>query len=107
MTDKKRPGCCGEDVVFMGPPTGKGGARPYVRHCSDCTTQVGTLKPVGEGEPLHDGAILLEQRPAEPGVYDVRGRYRASKSGPPKVTTPEYRDNYVRIFGGSQPVGQA
>jgi hypothetical protein len=107
MADKKKPECNGEDVVLMGPPLDKNGARPYVRHCSNCTTQAGVLKPVGEGEPLYDGSLMLEQRPKEPGAYNVVSTYQSEKAGPSRVTTEDYREGWDRIFGSPPPVGQA
>ncbi len=93
----------------MGPGLNNG-MHPFVRHCSDCSTETGFVKRVQEGEPLYDGAMLLEPRPEEPGAFNVRGTYRSGqsdRSGPPKVTTNEYRDGWDRIFGSTPTVGQA
>lgn len=90
----------------MGPPV-ENGLRPYVRHCSDCSAQTGFVKKVENGEPLYDGAVLLESRPGEPGAFNVLSTYKAEKSGPAQVATKDYRDGWDRIFGGSTVVGQA
>lgn len=90
----------------MGPPVG-GDIFPFIRHRSNCTTEAGFVKQAKEGEPLYDGAVLLEPRGQEPGAFNVVSTYKAQKSGPAQVATNEYREGYDRIFGGSQPVGQA
>ncbi len=90
----------------MGPSLSNG-VRPFVRHRSDCSTETGFVKRVQEGEPIYDGAMLLEPRNNEPGAFNVRGTYQSNQSGPPKVTTNEYRDGWDRIFGGTATVGQA
>lgn len=102
MANKKS--CTGEDVLFMGPSLDNG-LHPFVRHKSDCTTEMGLVKKVREGESIYDGAVLLEPR-KEPGVFNVCGTYSTASSGPPKVTTDEYRNGWNSIFGESS-VGQA
>ena len=103
MSDEKKK-CCGEDVLFLGPSLSDGG-RPFVRHLPDCTTQIGLARRAKEGEPIYDGALLVEPRQNEPGVFNVLGTHKTP--GPARVATPEYREGWDRIFGGSTPVGQA
>jgi hypothetical protein len=100
--DEKK--CPMEDVVMLGPDLGNG-MRPAIRHTSGCEVSFGTVVDVKDGQPIPEGATMmtLEARENGPG-FKVVDEYR---HGPAQVATPAYRQNYDRIFGGSQTVGSA
>lgn len=56
----------------------------------------GVLKPVEEGKPLQGDLVDVQPAGTFPNVA-IRTLY--SHSGPPKVTSKEYRENYDGIFG--------
>jgi hypothetical protein len=86
------------------------------------------IRPMKEGQPIHSGAelIKLQQREESPLLYDVdvqcsaeelKGTSRSdigrsaparggasplpsARSGPPRVSTRRYRDNWETVFGG-------
>ena len=89
----------------MGPPDAKG-FQPFIRHDSNHEITAGFAKRVENGEPLMPGAVFVEASP-EPGTFNVIGSYQPEGSGPPRVSSNEYREGWDRIFGGQQPVGQA
>lgn len=65
------------------------------------------VRKVREGESLTDDALVLEKtdHPNRFAVTEVRA-LRAGH-GPAQVASPQYRENFDRIFGGKQEVGQA
>jgi len=101
--DEKK--CPMEDVVMLGPDLGNG-VRAAIRHSSGCDMALGTVMDVKDGQPIPEGATMMTLEPRENGQhgFKVVNEYR---HGPVQVATPAYRQNYDRIFGGSQTVGSA
>jgi hypothetical protein len=109
-----------DDVVVVQGPTEKGVAVVRVRKAGEDETsvEVGELRPLAEGQPIHGEVLKLSQRPASERVYDVEvvaPAPRAAKSvgsdtalphkGPARVATEAYRSNWEGIFGGTRSGG--
>lgn len=100
MADDKKSDCpCGGegDVLVPGPEMGD--VQPFIRHREDHSFEVGLMKSANDG----NANLLLRSRPD--GRYDVV--HDSTSSGPPKVSTPEFRAGWDRIFGTKREVGQA
>jgi hypothetical protein len=68
----------------------------------------GTFTEVKDGQPIPEGAELVHlSGENEDGWRDVTSVYKRESSGPAQVATPQYRENYDRIFGTKQKVGVA
>lgn len=107
--DSKDGPCDTGDELQMGPDLGNG-TRPFLRHTADHQLVGGILRPCPEGKPLLPGAVRVTPKPgACPHIFNVEEVYPvvASKSGPAKVNSKKYRENYDTIFGGKTPVGDA
>jgi hypothetical protein len=63
----------------------------------DGRVEVGTFHEMREGQPMPDGAELvqIDYRPNSE-WHDSKTLY---KNGPSQVATPKYREGYDRIFG--------
>lgn len=58
-----------------------------------------------EGQPIHGDELMTISPTTNPLIYDVKSRMSLKgdgSKGPPKVTTPEYRNNYDQIFGSTE-----
>lgn len=62
-----------------------------------------SMRRVRDGEPILPGEALA--RRGEDGV--IRVIHGTVKAGPAQVATESYRGGWDRIFGGTQPVGEA
>lgn len=91
-----------KDKLILGPPAKDSGYSFCVRTRED-KAELGLVKRLKEGEPIHGEVVRLR---GEAPVFDVEST-GVDTSGPPKVTTPAYRQGWDRIFGGEMPVGEA
>lgn len=98
-------GCDGDEFVIPGPPL-PGGARMCMHHGTDHTTRIGVMKPMVDGRPIEENAVLLEPREGT-GLYNVVGSVSDMKKGPSKVNSPAYKKSWDRIFGKPATVGKA
>lgn len=110
MADDEKKGDCSTGDELQAGPELPGGFRPFVRHTADHTIQAGVMKKIEEGEPIYDNALYL--KPIEGDRFEVVGTFQkdassTAKSGPAKVNTKAYRDNWDNIFGKKSTVGQA
>ncbi len=99
--DEKRP-----DVVLLGGPTNDGEGVRVLRARED-RLEVGEVRPMKDGKPLHSGEVVKLVPRGESRVCDVEvlakiGDTDAPKPaqvGPAQVATREYRESWERIFG--------
>jgi hypothetical protein len=98
-----------QDVVILGPPTADG-AGVHVLRAREEKVEVGELRALEEGRPIHGEVVTLSPRKDNPRVCDVKDSYRApglaptpvmalTHKGPAKVATEAYRDGWDEIFG--------
>ena len=64
--------------------------------------QLGALRMLEEGKPIHGEVVSLRPRADSPVLFDVETQHDATAmreaSGPPKVTTEEYRQGWESIW---------
>jgi hypothetical protein len=95
-----------EDVVFVHSPTESGAGYRVIRKRDDAI-EVGELRALQEGRPLHGDLVRLRPREDHERLFDVevlmeapRGAADdAPRSGPAQVATDAYRTNWEAIFG--------
>lgn len=95
-------------MVWVGPEVPEGGGRQVLRKRGE-HLEVGVVRAVEEGKPLHGELVTLKAR-EEPHLFDVevvhdarpkqRTDARASegRSGPARVASEEYRRGWSRLF---------
>lgn len=110
------------DVVLVKGPTERGVSVVRVRseEGGEDQVEVGELRPVEEGKPIHGDVLKLTPRPEHPRVFDAEVLASAPKrrsaptaesasalahKGPARVTTDAYRENWDGIFGARRPQG--
>jgi hypothetical protein len=98
-------GCQGDEFVVPGPQL-PGGARMCLHHGVDHTVRAGVMKPMEDGKPIEEDAVLLEQREGT-GLYNVVGSVSDLKKGPSKVNSPAFKSGWDRVFGKPATVGKA
>lgn len=106
MTRKKRD-ASEEDVVLVGAPLPSGVGHHVLRKRGE-QIELGAVRPMEEGKPIHGEVVRLEPR-EEPNLYDVHVEHagpkvrredgaRAERSGPAQVATDDYRKGWNRLF---------
>lgn len=90
-----------QDVVFVHSPSEHG---YRVIRSRDDAVEVGELRPVAEGRPLHGDLVKLTPRAEHARLFDVEVVMEAPKAerahgGPAQVATAAYRANWDAIFG--------
>jgi hypothetical protein len=81
-----------------------------IRRRGEEAVELGTLRPLKEGQPIEGEVITLRPRKDVPYVYDVktkvpdrRQQRRLTSDGPPQVATKEYRAGWDKIWGNRRP----
>lgn len=105
------------DVALIGPPTEDGQGRKVLR-ARDDRLELGEVRALAEGKPIHGEVVTLKPRTDAPWVCDVEttvpapaaahpaaGAAKAGtagpKKGPAQVASPRYRSNWDAIFGAA------
>ncbi len=71
-----------------------------IRHHSDHSISSGIVREVKEGRPIHGELIHAQRSEEHPSVLNVKTSYKNETSGPPKVTSDEFRKNWAKTFNG-------
>ena len=92
-----------EDVLIVGGPS-EGGEGFRVLRKRDDTIQIGELRSMKEGQPIHGEVVKLRPREESERVFDVEVLVPApentgARHGPAQVATSTYRENWDAIFG--------
>ncbi len=96
-----------EDVVFVHSPSESGEGYRVIRK-RDTTIEVGEIRAVQEGRPLHGDVVRLKPREDNQRLFDVevlmsreelRSKGALGHAGPAQVATDAYRENWEAIFG--------
>jgi len=116
-----------DDVVLLHSPSASGEGVHVVRKRDD-RIELGELRPMREGQPIHGEVVRLTQREEHSMLYDcevlvprqaggevaakpegseVKQLPAASHKGPARVTNEAYRGGWDAIFGGRRGPGQA
>lgn len=94
-----------DDVVFVHSPTPAGDGFRVVRKRADAI-EVGEIRALAEGRPVHGEVVKLTPREEHAQLFDVdvlvppqEAKGEGARSGPPQVATDAYRRNWDAIFG--------
>lgn len=111
-----------EDVVLLHSPTESGDGIRVLRKRDD-TIELGELRPMREGQPIHGDVVRLTQREEHSMLYDCEVMLPAQKpkpletaakepalaphKGPARVTSEAYRGGWEAIFGNRGKANEA
>jgi hypothetical protein len=88
--------CKNKEFVLVGNEI-KEGIYPAIK-ISESEVEFAIIKPMVEGKPIDPTADLIKLTKNQDGPgYEMEYIYK--RSGPTKVNSKAYRDNYDRIFG--------
>jgi hypothetical protein len=92
-----------EDVVFVHSKSDDGRGFRVIRKREE-SLEVGEIRALEEGRPLHGDLVRLRQRKEHERLFDVEvvveaPRSRDARTGPAQVATNAYRSNWEAIFG--------
>ncbi|MFO0762907.1 MAG: hypothetical protein U0359_41105 [Byssovorax sp.] len=103
-----------EDVLFVHSPTEGGDGVRVIRKRED-SIEVGELRAVQEGKPIHGDVIKLSPRPEHERLFNVevlvpraeppKPAPARSHPGPARVANDTYRANWEAIFGPREDPG--
>jgi hypothetical protein len=67
--------------------------------------ELGTVRPLDEGKPIHGEVVRLKPREESPALFDVEVHHeaRASVGRPAKVATEQYRKGWESIWAKNTP----
>lgn len=105
----------GSDVVLIHGVTEDGKGLQVLR-ARDERLEVGQVRPLEDGKPLHGDVVKLRPRPGRPYLCDVETELPAQaapklrqqpaaaerRKGPVQVASAAYRQNWDAIWSGSQ-----
>jgi hypothetical protein len=105
-----------DDMLFVYSPSEQGDGYRVVRKRAD-SVEVGEIRAVQEGRPIHGEVVKLTPRPEHERLFNVdvllpahdkgdendrSSDKAAGRSGPAQVATDAYRANWEAIFGGGR-----
>jgi hypothetical protein len=100
-----------EDVVFVHSPA-EGGEGYRVIRKRDDVVEMGEIRSVQEGRPLHGDLVKLRPRKEHDRLFDVETILTREEAGtarphagPAQVATDAYRENWEAIFGRREEPG--
>lgn len=100
-----------EDVVFVHSPAEDGEGYRVIRKREDAI-EIGEMRAVQEGRPLHGELVKLKPRKESERLFDVEvlaSREELGQglghAGPAQVATEAYRDGWEAIFGAREDPG--
>lgn len=110
-----------DDVVLLHSPTENGDGVRVIRKRED-TIELGELRPMREGQPIHGEVVRLTQREEHSLLFDCevmvprpapkekppqqaerKAPPQLSHKGPARVTSDAYRGGWDAIFGKKSP----
>ena len=97
-----------KDVVLIHSPSDSGEGYRVLR-LRDSNVEVGEIRSMREGAPIHGEVVKLSQRKEHERLFDVEVLVPSpeppaltdGRSGPAQVATEAYRANWEMIFGGN------
>jgi hypothetical protein len=98
-----------DDVLFVHSPAAEGDGYRVIRKRED-TIEVGEIRAVQEGRPIHGDLVKLKPREEHDRLFDVevlasreelQGRAALGHAGPAQVATASYRANWDSVFGAA------
>lgn len=102
-TQKKASDKSSQDVLMVYGQSEDGKSYGVLRQRGD-ELQAGTLRPLDEGKPIQGEVVRLTPREESPALFDVEVQFRgASRGGPAKVASDEYRRGWDTIWSKKRP----
>lgn len=101
------------DVMLLHAPTDDGVGAKVIR-AREGRVELGEVRPLAEGRPIHGEVLSLTPREGAPRVCDVKVHVKAptatgetpqAHKGPARVASAAYRDGWERLFGGRREGG--
>ena len=99
-----------EDVVMIHSPM-QDGQGYHVLRLREGNVELGAIRNMREGAPVHGDVVKLSPRKEHERLYDVEVLVKSPKppelprSGPAQVATDAYRANWEAIFGAGRAEG--
>jgi hypothetical protein len=99
-----------DDVLFVHSPAAEGDGYRVIRKREDAI-EVGEIRAVQEGRPIHGDLVKLKPRQEHDRLFDVevlmsreeaQGKPALGHAGPAQVATASYRANWDSVFGASE-----
>jgi len=97
-----------EDVVFVHGPSESGEGYRVIRKRDDAI-ELGEIRAVEEGKPLHGDLVKLKPRTGSERLFDVEVLVKRDElpagpahAGPARVATDAYRAGWEAIFGAAE-----
>jgi len=101
MAPTQKKDAARDDVALLYSRSEDGRSFGILRRRED-ELQVGTLRALEEGKPIHGEIVTLRPRSESPLLFDVEIEHAVTAarqaSGPPKITTKEYREGWDSIW---------
>ena len=101
----------GSDDMLLVYSKAEDGAGYHVLRQRKEVIEAGTIRPLERGKPIHGEVVQLKPRPESNALFDVDVQYATEQpdaetrnaetrntSGPPKVSTPQYRKGWDSIW---------
>lgn len=98
------PATVNNDVVMIHSPHDDGEGYNVLR-MRDGSLELGAIRNIREGAPIHGDVVSLTQRKENERLYNVETLVKAprppepARHGPAQVATDRYRTNWENIFG--------
>lgn len=96
-------------ALVVGPTADLEGVHVLRRRSEDAPVELGTVRPMKEGEPIDGEVVKLRPRKDAPFAFDVKtvlpgrkaghGERRLTSDGPAQVATDDYRRGWDKIWG--------
>jgi len=104
---RRKPRDLGDVAVVVGRTEDNEGLQILRRRGEEEPVELGTLRPLKEGQPIGGEVISLKPRRAHPFLCDVKVELpqqeiagRPTSDGPAQVASDEYRSGWDAIWGG-------
>lgn len=103
-SDVSTPSAESKDVVMIHSPHDDGQGYNVLR-MRDGSLEVGAIRNIREGAPIHGDVVSLTQRKEHERLYNVETLVKSPRPpepprhGPAQVATDTYRTNWEQIFG--------
>ncbi|MEM7138352.1 MAG: hypothetical protein AAF500_17365 [Myxococcota bacterium] len=103
---KKEAATEASDVAWVYGRSEDGRSYGVLRKKND-QVQMGTLRPLEDGKPIHGELVKLRPRSESQALFDVETQHSATRAprapGPSKVATPAYRSGWDSIWANKRP----
>jgi hypothetical protein len=103
-SDASTPSADTKDVVMLHSPHDDGQGYNVLR-MRDGNVELGAIRNIREGAPIHGDVVSLTQRKENERLYNVETLVKSPRPpegprhGPAQVATDKYRTNWENIFG--------